>query len=187
MFEAHCLALDSQLFIAGSTAADYITGLSTVTSALLLAYHYYWLPTTLIVQRGIYVALLCQQAAEAGNLEAGHLSDATASGPASDDEASSMAATVGSILHTSPADREGSGAGSDSGGSQVDSVSGTMHLPQSGLEYTVVQKQTPVAFSNIYNRCGPVSIIFAFRESVLLVTSLTLPVSAHRETSAATY
>ena len=66
-----------------------------------------------------------QQAAEGGNLEAGHLSDATASGPASDDEASSMAATVGSMLHTSPADREGSGAGSDSGGSPVDSVSGT--------------------------------------------------------------
>jgi len=71
---------------------------------------------------------VCQQAAEGGNLEAGHLSDATASGPASDDEASSMAATVGSILHTSPADREGSGAGSDSGGSQVDSVSGMLHL-----------------------------------------------------------
>jgi len=53
------------------------------------------------------------------------MSDATASGPASDDEASSMAATVGSMLHTSPADREESGAGSDSGGSQVDSVSGT--------------------------------------------------------------
>jgi len=72
----------------------------------------------------VHVSVLCQQAAEAGNLEAGHMSDATASGPASDDEASSMAATVGSMLHTSPADREGSGAGSDSGGSQVDSVSG---------------------------------------------------------------
>ena len=69
-----------------------------------------------------------QQAAEGGNLEAGHMSDATASGPASDDEASSMAATVGSMLHTSPADREGSGNGSDSGGSQVDSVSGTTCL-----------------------------------------------------------
>jgi len=70
-------------------------------------------------------AVVCgMQAAEGGNLEAGHMSDATASGPASDDEASSMAATVGSMLHTSPADREGSGAGSDSGGSQVDSVSG---------------------------------------------------------------
>jgi len=56
------------------------------------------------------------------------MSDATASGPASDDEASSMAATVGSMLHTSPADREGSGNGSDSGGSQVDSVSGTTCL-----------------------------------------------------------
>jgi len=89
-----------------------------------------WLPVTCIV---LCHNTLCSvitgtcvtwQAAEGGNLEAGHMSDATASGPASDDEASSMAATVGSMLHTSPADREGSAAGSDSGGSQVDSVSG---------------------------------------------------------------
>jgi len=56
------------------------------------------------------------------------MSDATASGPASDDEVSSMAVTVGSMLHASPADHEGSGAGSDSGGSQVDSVSGMTYL-----------------------------------------------------------
>jgi len=79
-------------------------------------------------------ACVCWQAAEGGGLEAGHMSDATASGPASDDEVSSMAATVGSMLHTSPADHEGgSGAASDSGGSQVDSVSGMMLAVVAGL------------------------------------------------------
>ena len=73
------------------------------------------------------------------------MSDATASGPASDDEASSMAATVGSMLHTSPADREGSGAGSDSGGSQVDSVSGlsalsTFYFTKNPRRETVVRQ-----------------------------------------------
>ena len=58
------------------------------------------------------------------NLEGGQMSDANASGPASDDEAGGMGAAVGSMLHGSLADRGGSGAGSDSGGSQVDSVSG---------------------------------------------------------------
>ena len=81
-------------------------------------------PLHVLLVYNCYLLYVYQQAAEGGNLEAGHLSDATASGPASDDEASSMAATVGSMLHTSPADHEGSGAGSDSGGSQVDSVSG---------------------------------------------------------------
>ena len=57
-------------------------------------------------------------------MEAGHMSDATASAPGSDDEVGSTAATDGSTLHTSPADHAGSGAGSDSGGSNVDSVSG---------------------------------------------------------------
>ena len=56
--------------------------------------------------------------------EAGHLSDATASGPASDEEVGSTAATEGSTLHTSPADHGESQTGSDSGGSNVDSVSG---------------------------------------------------------------
>lgn len=60
-----------------------------------------------------------------GNLEAFPLSDTTASLPSSDDEAGDMAVNVGSMLHTSLADRNGSGPGSDSGGSQVDSVSGT--------------------------------------------------------------
>lgn len=58
-----------------------------------------------------------------GNLEAFPLSDTTASLPSSDDEAGDMAVNVGSMLHTSLADRNGSGPGSDSGGSQIDSVS----------------------------------------------------------------
>jgi len=73
------------------------------------------------------------------------MSDATASGPASDDEASSMAATVGSMLHTSPADREGSGAGSDSGGSQVDSVSGVTACLVVLLDCHFLHSPTPSA------------------------------------------
>ena len=53
-----------------------------------------------------------------------HLSDTTASAPGSDDEIGSTAATDGSTLRTSPAEHAGS-AGSESGGSNVDSVSGT--------------------------------------------------------------
>ncbi len=58
-----------------------------------------------------------------GSLEAGHLSDTTASAPGSDDEVGSTAATDGSTLRTSPAEHGGSGAGSESGGSAVDSIS----------------------------------------------------------------
>ena len=53
-----------------------------------------------------------------------HLSDTTASAPGSDDEIGSTAATDGSTLRTSPAEHAGS-AGSESGGSNVDSVSGS--------------------------------------------------------------
>ena len=56
-------------------------------------------------------------------METGHLSDTTASAPGSDDEVGSTAATDGSTLRTSPAEHAGS-AGSESGGSNVDSVSG---------------------------------------------------------------
>ena len=52
----------------------------------------------------------------------GHLSDTTASAPGSDDEVGSTAATDGSTLRTSPAEHGGS-AGSESGGSAVDSIS----------------------------------------------------------------
>ncbi|KAI0242917.1 E3 ubiquitin-protein ligase UBR4 [Lamellibrachia satsuma] len=58
-----------------------------------------------------------------GSLDVGsHLSDTTASAPGSDDEIGSTAATDGSTLRTSPAEHAGS-AGSESGGSNVDSVS----------------------------------------------------------------
>ena len=57
-------------------------------------------------------------------LEEGPLSDTTASAPCSDDELGSNAATDGSTLRTSPAEHGGS-AGSESGGSAVDSMSGT--------------------------------------------------------------
>ena len=60
---------------------------------------------------------------QASSLDAGHLSDTTASAPGSDDEVGSTAATDGSTLRTSPAEHGGS-AGSESGGSNVDSVSG---------------------------------------------------------------
>ena len=50
------------------------------------------------------------------------MSDTTASAPGSDDEVGSTAATDGSTLRTSPAEHGGS-AGSESGGSAVDSIS----------------------------------------------------------------
>lgn len=55
--------------------------------------------------------------------EAGHLSDTTASAAGSDDEGST-AATDGSTLRTSPAEQGGSAAGSESGGSGVESIAG---------------------------------------------------------------
>lgn len=54
--------------------------------------------------------------------EAGHFSDTTASAGGSDDEGST-AATDGSTLRTSPAEQGGS-AGSESGGSGVESITG---------------------------------------------------------------
>ncbi|RUS88506.1 hypothetical protein EGW08_003764 [Elysia chlorotica] len=60
-------------------------------------------------------------------LEEQPVSDTTASAPVSDDEIGSTAATDGSTLRTSPAEQGGggSGAGSESGGSAVDSISAT--------------------------------------------------------------
>lgn len=60
-------------------------------------------------------------------LEEQPVSDTTASAPVSDDEIGSTAATDGSTLRTSPAEQGGggSGAGSESGGSAVDSMSAT--------------------------------------------------------------
>ncbi|XP_075046927.1 E3 ubiquitin-protein ligase UBR4 isoform X4 [Mixophyes fleayi] len=65
---------------------------------------------------------LSGQAPSSSSLDAGTLSDTTASAPASDDEGST-AATDGSTLRTSPADHGGS-VGSESGASAVDSVAG---------------------------------------------------------------
>ncbi|XP_008200345.2 E3 ubiquitin-protein ligase UBR4 isoform X1 [Tribolium castaneum] len=60
-----------------------------------------------------------QQGQEGG----GHFSDTTASAAGSDDEGST-AATDGSTLRTSPAEQGGSAAGSESGGSGVESITG---------------------------------------------------------------
>uniref|UniRef100_A0A3B4FTU0 Ubiquitin protein ligase E3 component n-recognin 4 n=1 Tax=Pundamilia nyererei TaxID=303518 RepID=A0A3B4FTU0_9CICH len=65
---------------------------------------------------------LSGQAPSSSSLDAGTLSDTTASAPASDDEGST-AATDGSTLRTSPAEHGGS-VGSESGGSAIDSVAG---------------------------------------------------------------
>ncbi|CAH0559665.1 unnamed protein product [Brassicogethes aeneus] len=65
---------------------------------------------------------LGQQAAAQAQ-EAGHYSDTTASAAGSDDEGST-AATDGSTLRTSPAEQGGSAAGSESGGSGVESMTG---------------------------------------------------------------
>ncbi|XP_067662559.1 E3 ubiquitin-protein ligase UBR4-like [Haliotis asinina] len=65
---------------------------------------------------------LARQGQSASSIEEGPLSDTTASAPGSDDEVGSNAATEGSTLRTSPAEQPGS-AGSESGGSAVDSIS----------------------------------------------------------------
>ena len=57
---------------------------------------------------------------QGAGIEVGNLSDTTASAGGSDDEIGSTAATDGSTLRTSPAEHGGS-AGSESGGSNVDS------------------------------------------------------------------
>jgi hypothetical protein len=69
----------------------------------------YWLD----VVRFALVVIECDLL-QAQSLDAGHMSDTTASPPASDDEASSM-------LHPSPAEH---GAGFESGASAIDSASG---------------------------------------------------------------
>ncbi|XP_064650064.1 E3 ubiquitin-protein ligase UBR4-like isoform X3 [Lineus longissimus] len=62
-----------------------------------------------------------------GQNEGSHYSDTTASAPGSDDEVGSTAATDGSTLRTSPAEHGGS-AGSESGGSAIDSISGEQNV-----------------------------------------------------------
>ncbi|XP_059140958.1 E3 ubiquitin-protein ligase UBR4-like isoform X2 [Physella acuta] len=80
-------------------------------------------PGNLAIQ-GLAIAPPSQE--DDDELEEQPLSDTTASAPASDDEIGSTAATDGSTLRTSPAEQGGgSGAGSESGGSAVDSISAT--------------------------------------------------------------
>ncbi|XP_054720473.1 E3 ubiquitin-protein ligase UBR4-like [Uloborus diversus] len=68
------------------------------------------------------LSLASQGSHHASSLEGGHYSDTTASAGGSDDEGST-AATDGSTLRTSPAEQGGS-AGSESGGSGVESIMG---------------------------------------------------------------
>ncbi|XP_042908898.2 E3 ubiquitin-protein ligase UBR4 [Parasteatoda tepidariorum] len=68
------------------------------------------------------LSLAAQGSHHASSIEGGHYSDTTASAGASDDEGST-AATDGSTLRTSPAEQGGS-AGSESGGSGVESIMG---------------------------------------------------------------
>lgn len=68
------------------------------------------------------LSLASQGSHHASSIEGGHYSDTTASAGASDDEGST-AATDGSTLRTSPAEQGGS-AGSESGGSGVESIMG---------------------------------------------------------------
>ena len=95
--------------------------LTTYLMSNLIAFHFInnWQYTT----NSPVIIIVAIVSAQPSSLETGHLSDTTASAGGSDDEAGSTAATVGSTLRTSPAEHGGS-AGSESGGSNVDSVSG---------------------------------------------------------------
>lgn len=78
-------------------------------------------------------------------LEEGPMSDTTASAPGSDDEVGSNAATDGSTLRTSPAEHAGS-AGSESGGSAADSMSGKREMichMLSKIEIILIKTWTP--------------------------------------------
>ncbi|WAR30664.1 UBR4-like protein [Mya arenaria] len=72
---------------------------------------------------GLQGLRLASQQQNVVSYEDSQMSDTTASAPGSDDEIGSNAATDGSTLRTSPADHGGS-AGSESGGSAEESISG---------------------------------------------------------------
>ncbi|KAG5896473.1 hypothetical protein JTB14_005854 [Gonioctena quinquepunctata] len=74
-----------------------------------------------VMGSGGHQAIIGGQSAQAQ--EAANFSDTTASAAGSDDEGST-AATDGSTLRTSPAEQGGSAAGSESGGSGVESITG---------------------------------------------------------------
>lgn len=93
------------------------------------------------------LSLSSQGSQHASSLEGGHYSDTTASAGASDDEGST-AATDGSTLRTSPAEQGGS-AGSESGGSGVDSIMGEHNVSGRSSAYgdTVPESTTTGARS----------------------------------------
>ncbi|KAM9298998.1 E3 ubiquitin-protein ligase UBR4 [Gastrophryne carolinensis] len=107
---------------------------------------------------------LSGQAPSSSSLDAGTLSDTTASAllmliaPASDDEGST-AATDGSTLRTSPADHGGS-VGSESGGSAVDSVAGEHSVSGRSSAYgdTAVEGH-PTGPGSISSSTGAISTV----------------------------
>ncbi|KAK5619189.1 E3 ubiquitin-protein ligase ubr4 [Crenichthys baileyi] len=103
------------------------------------------------------------QAPSSSSLDAGTLSDTTASAPASDDEGST-AATDGSTLRTSPAEHGGS-VGSESGGSAIDSVAGEHSVSGRSSAYgdTTVEGH-PVGPGSVSSSTGAISTTTAQHE-----------------------
>uniref|UniRef100_M4AWS3 Ubiquitin protein ligase E3 component n-recognin 4 n=1 Tax=Xiphophorus maculatus TaxID=8083 RepID=M4AWS3_XIPMA len=106
---------------------------------------------------------LSGQAPSSSSLDAGTLSDTTASAPASDDEGST-AATDGSTLRTSPAEHGGS-VGSESGGSAIDSVAGEHSVSGRSSAYgdTTVEGH-PVGPGSVSSSTGAISTTTAQHE-----------------------
>ncbi|TWW56459.1 E3 ubiquitin-protein ligase UBR4 [Takifugu flavidus] len=106
---------------------------------------------------------LSGQAPSSSSLDAGTLSDTTASAPASDDEGST-AATDGSTLRTSPAEHGGS-VGSESGGSAIDSVAGEHSVSGRSSAYgdTAVEGH-PAGPGSISSSTGAISTTTAQQE-----------------------
>ncbi|KAG7276340.1 hypothetical protein CRUP_032395 [Coryphaenoides rupestris] len=106
---------------------------------------------------------LSGQAPSSSSLDAGTLSDTTASAPASDDEGST-AATDGSTLRTSPAEHGGS-VGSESGGSAVDSVAGEHSVSGRSSAYgdTAVEGH-PAGPGSVSSSTGAISTTAAQQE-----------------------
>uniref|UniRef100_A0A673KP75 E3 ubiquitin-protein ligase UBR4 n=1 Tax=Sinocyclocheilus rhinocerous TaxID=307959 RepID=A0A673KP75_9TELE len=106
---------------------------------------------------------LSGQAPSSSSLDAGTLSDTTASAPASDDEGST-AATDGSTLRTSPAEHGGS-VGSESGGSAIDSVAGEHNVSGRSSAYgdTTVEGH-PAGPGSVSSSTGAISTTTAQHE-----------------------
>ncbi|TRY87094.1 hypothetical protein DNTS_009169 [Danionella cerebrum] len=106
---------------------------------------------------------LSGQAPSSSSLDAGTLSDTTASAPASDDEGST-AATDGSTLRTSPAEHGGS-VGSESGGSAIESVAGEHNVSGRSSAYgdTTVEGH-PAGPGSVSSSTGAISTTTAQHE-----------------------